>query len=288
MALGILTIHAGDFTEGKASQYVRGKLLMANDGKKLREKIKVKDNIKEIEEITQENVESLAGSIGAGLVGGALLGPVGLLAGVLAGGKGKEVTFICKLIDGRRFIATTQASTYKQIIADLPKEKKPKSKYEALLGEREAADSQDIREIIKEKPWYKKWWGIFFIAFFSFVFLLFAIGIAVGGNQSKVDLMENGCPADTIKHDLLCIRKSEKTLDARSAADVCVSKGMHLATREQMKLLSKDKALLDGRKYVTRTLGSVAYMYTKDIGGFSIVQHNEAYRGYYLCVYVVE
>lgn len=52
-----------------------------------------------------------------GVAGAALLGPIGLLAGLLLGGKGKDVTFILKLKDGRKMLATTDSKTFTKIAA---------------------------------------------------------------------------------------------------------------------------------------------------------------------------
>jgi hypothetical protein len=43
--------------------------------------------------VTEENKKKFLSSAGWGLVGGALLGPVGLVAGALAGGNRKEISF---------------------------------------------------------------------------------------------------------------------------------------------------------------------------------------------------
>ncbi len=111
MALGTFTVHAGDFKKCSDHQYVAGKLLMKNEGKFLREDILVSE-VEELEVASEESVKRLGGTVGWGVVGAALLGPVGLLAGLLAGGRGKDVTFVCKLRDGRRFMATAPAKVY--------------------------------------------------------------------------------------------------------------------------------------------------------------------------------
>ena len=77
-------------------------------------------NLSDLETVdiaTEENVKKIGGTVGWGVVGAALLGPVGLLAGLLAGGRGKEVTFVARLKDGRKFLATTDAGSYKKIAA---------------------------------------------------------------------------------------------------------------------------------------------------------------------------
>ena len=73
--------------------------------------------LRSIEVATEESVKRAGGTVGWGLAGAALLGPVGLLAGLLAGGRGKDVTFIAQLKDGRRLMATTDAGTYKKLAA---------------------------------------------------------------------------------------------------------------------------------------------------------------------------
>lgn len=118
MAFGTFEIHAGDFKKGKEHQYVAGKLVMKNEGKFFREDIPVTE-IEELDVASEESVKRLGGAVGWGAVGAMLLGPVGLLAGLLAGGKGKDVTFVCKLKDGRRFIATAPSKVYTELSAVL-------------------------------------------------------------------------------------------------------------------------------------------------------------------------
>ena len=66
---------------------------------------------------TEDNVKRLGGTVGWGVVGATLLGPVGLLAGLLLGGKGKDVTFIMKLKDGRKLLGTVDGKTYTKLNA---------------------------------------------------------------------------------------------------------------------------------------------------------------------------
>lgn len=71
----------------------------------------------EVEVASEESVKRLGGTLGWGAVGAVLLGPVGLLAGLLAGGNGKNVTFVCRLKDGRRFLATATAKQFTELRA---------------------------------------------------------------------------------------------------------------------------------------------------------------------------
>ena len=119
MAFGSFKVHAGDFKKGEDHQFLSAKpsyLLMKNEGKFLREKIFITE-VAELEVASEESVKRIGGTVGWGAVGGVLLGPVGLLAGLLAGGRGKDVTFVCKLKDGRKFMATAPSKVYTELSA---------------------------------------------------------------------------------------------------------------------------------------------------------------------------
>jgi hypothetical protein len=75
-------------------------------------------NIATVEQVTDENKKNFVGAAGWGLVGAVALGPLGLLAGVLAGGNRKEVCFACTLKDGRRFLAIADSATYQRFLAE--------------------------------------------------------------------------------------------------------------------------------------------------------------------------
>ena len=76
-----------------------------------------KSDIESVEVASEDSVKRLGGTVGWGVAGAAVLGPVGLLAGVLLGGKGKEVTFVAKFKDGKKILATADSDTYKKILA---------------------------------------------------------------------------------------------------------------------------------------------------------------------------
>jgi hypothetical protein len=75
------------------------------------------DELEKIELVTEENQKKFIGAAGWGLVGGVALGPLGLLAGVLAGGNKKKVCFACYLKDGRKFMIVTDQKTYQKMLA---------------------------------------------------------------------------------------------------------------------------------------------------------------------------
>lgn len=116
MAFGTFEVHAGDFKKGKDHQFVGNKLIMKRPNKFFREKIDP-SQIEDIDVASEESVKKLGGTLGWGVAGAVLLGPVGLFAGLLAGGKGKNVTFVCKFKDGRKFMATASSKIYTELSA---------------------------------------------------------------------------------------------------------------------------------------------------------------------------
>ena len=116
MNLGTIEVLAGDFIPGKDHQFLKDAFVLKRPKKFFRETIPVSE-VESIEMASEENTKKLAGSIGLGVAGAVLLGPVGLLAGVLAGGNKKTVTFICTFKDGRKFMGTTSTKIYTQIQA---------------------------------------------------------------------------------------------------------------------------------------------------------------------------
>ena len=116
MALGRFTVHAGDFRKGKEHQFARGKLFMKKPKGFFRETIAL-DRIESVEAASEEAVKRLGGTIGWGIAGAVLLGPVGMLAGLLSGGTGKDVTFVCRLKDGRKFLGTAPSNVFIELQA---------------------------------------------------------------------------------------------------------------------------------------------------------------------------
>lgn len=89
---------------------------MPGDGFSLGKTYSTSD-IEAVEVASEDSVKRLGGTVGWGVAGAALLGPVGLLAGMLLGGRGKEVTFVAKFKDGKKILATADSDTYKKILA---------------------------------------------------------------------------------------------------------------------------------------------------------------------------
>lgn len=111
----MIQVHAGDWGETKPG-YARRTLFFPAKPWPRVEKVRAAD-IVELEPASEENVKRLGGTVGWGIVGGVLLGPVGLLAGLLAGGNGKRVTFVARFKDGRKMLASADPKTYRELMA---------------------------------------------------------------------------------------------------------------------------------------------------------------------------
>lgn len=112
--MGTVTIHAGDFPAGKASFGFNAITFpwQPGDGFSTGKTVALTGVIKSVEIATEESVKRAGGTIGWGVVGATLLGPVGMLAGLLLGGKGKDVTFVAVFKDGTKMLATTDSKTF--------------------------------------------------------------------------------------------------------------------------------------------------------------------------------
>lgn len=114
---GTFKVVAGiHFQHGSHHQFNFNTFNMLVVGKFFRESIDI-SQVEQLELATEDSVKRLGGTVGWGAIGGALLGPVGLLAGLLVGGRKKETTFICVFKDGRKFMATTPSKVYTAILA---------------------------------------------------------------------------------------------------------------------------------------------------------------------------
>lgn len=114
-----LLIHAGDFNKGKAKLNFTPNsfTFIPEDGYNPAVYTYFPNEIQSLMIATEENVKKIGGTIGWGVAGAVLLGPVGLLAGLLMGGKGKDITFVLVLSDGKKMLATTDSKTYTQLTA---------------------------------------------------------------------------------------------------------------------------------------------------------------------------
>jgi hypothetical protein len=126
-----LEVLAGDFTNGGFHEVMFGQFKMLRPQPKIDSWLSVflswLDDIEyefipfaeiaEMEKATEESITRLGGAVGWGLAGSLAFGGVGMLAGLLRGGKAKEVMFVCTFVDGRKMIAKTDSKTYERILA---------------------------------------------------------------------------------------------------------------------------------------------------------------------------
>lgn len=118
-----INIHAGDFSKGKGNISIMFGMVsfsgawQPGDGFGAKTNTFSDGDIEEVTLATEDSVKKIGGTVGWGAVGALALGPVGLLAGLLLGGKGKDVTFVLKLKDGRKMLATTDSKTYTKLAA---------------------------------------------------------------------------------------------------------------------------------------------------------------------------
>jgi hypothetical protein len=110
---------AGDFGEGRTGQVLVGPLYRkSGQGFNMPGRVHIgTGQIEALEIATEENLKKMGGAIGWGIVGGLALGPVGLIAGALAGGRQTEITFVCKFKDGRKFLGSCDAKVFADIKA---------------------------------------------------------------------------------------------------------------------------------------------------------------------------
>ena len=75
-----------------------------------------KDLIEAYEVLTEEHRKSAASGVGRGLVGGALLGPVGLLAGAMSAKNKGKYNVVLQFRDGRKSLAELDEKHYKLLM----------------------------------------------------------------------------------------------------------------------------------------------------------------------------
>jgi hypothetical protein len=89
-----IKVHAGDFLKASGSFSFGSFVLKTKAHSFVGETIPVAQ-LKEVELATEDSVKRVGGTVGWGIAGGLVLGPVGLLAGLLFGGKGKGCNLCC-------------------------------------------------------------------------------------------------------------------------------------------------------------------------------------------------
>lgn len=116
---GEFKIHAGDFSTQHKAMFTSGSFSMPpeNDVWGWKKERYTASDVEEIAEASEENVKRIGGTLGWGAAGALVLGPVGLLAGLLMGGKKKEVTFVVKFKDGKKALCSADSKLYTKMLA---------------------------------------------------------------------------------------------------------------------------------------------------------------------------
>jgi len=81
------------------------------------EHIELYNHIDKISPQTEESVKKLSHSLGWGLAGAMVFGPLGALAGVVMGGNRKQVCALIELKDDRKFLALMDSKVYQEMLA---------------------------------------------------------------------------------------------------------------------------------------------------------------------------
>lgn len=76
-----------------------------------------KSLIESVELVTEENKKRISSAIGWGTAGGLLFGPLGGVAGLVFGGRTKEVCYALYLTNGRNYLITSDVQTFQRIKA---------------------------------------------------------------------------------------------------------------------------------------------------------------------------
>jgi len=116
-----MKILAGDWNEGGTARLKKtlgGRVtgLVLQSGMLAAETV-ARAQVASVEEINQENSASVLGKAAWGAAGAALLGPVGLLAGALAGGNRQLSVLAIEFKDERRVLVQAKQSEANQIRA---------------------------------------------------------------------------------------------------------------------------------------------------------------------------
>jgi hypothetical protein len=76
------------------------------------------DDIARIEVVTEQMVKRAGSAVSWGIIGGAIAGPAGAIAGVLLGGNGRETTFILETEDGKTLIGTAETHIFNALLRE--------------------------------------------------------------------------------------------------------------------------------------------------------------------------
>lgn len=113
---GQFKLISGDY-EGHDAMFSSGKFMFMPKGKILVAKAYIKANVEMVEQLDEQNIKQVLGTLGWGTVGLIALGPLGAIGGMLIGGKNKKIIFVVKFNDGKKIMGETDAKLFNKIRA---------------------------------------------------------------------------------------------------------------------------------------------------------------------------
>lgn len=193
---GAIKILAGDFKIGRGSTYALGKLYLRKNGSLFREEVPVAD-IASLE-IADSNVGSAEqNALAGGVVGGAMFGGAGMVAGSVIGSNSKEVAAVCVLKDGRKWLgmmATTDYNKLKQKVMSLTYFKSDSDEKGVIAAESGTSEKNMGSKQKKPKPALKTFGCLFAVS--SFIFFFFVLFMTMDPPKPW-DKVENTISAET-------------------------------------------------------------------------------------------
>lgn len=116
--LGQFKIIAGDFRTDMKHQFVANTLMLHEVGGWGFSATKYPaSRIVAVEEVSADSDRKVGGTLGWGVAGALVAGPLGAIAAGYVGGKKNDVTFVCKLDDGKQFVGVMKRSLFSNLIA---------------------------------------------------------------------------------------------------------------------------------------------------------------------------
>ena len=112
-------ILAGDFSKIGAGSFMFGSIqLTPKDAKWGSPKsYSVKTDVKTLNEADEQSSVSIFGAAGWGLVGAAIAGPLGALAGGILGGRRNDVVFVAEFTDGKKLLGKISKKAWIKMMA---------------------------------------------------------------------------------------------------------------------------------------------------------------------------
>jgi hypothetical protein len=111
---GAFKLIAGDFPLNKEAQFVFGQFVLPIPGKWLKTETIGTDRIVEVEQVSADTARKVGRTVGWGVAGALVAGPLGAVAAGIIGGKKSDVTFIVRFDDGRKFMGLMKPDQFKK------------------------------------------------------------------------------------------------------------------------------------------------------------------------------